>query len=261
MKGIFIALICQDVFRLTVSTVLSAKTVKAHLDIKDVVLGSTAPLMGRRKEIAKFLMHTNFLAYFRMLNTKVDILILGYFRSAGEVGIYKLARALASLIGKLSDPFFSAILPDLSRLWTSGKIAEYRQLIRKSFKSMCIIILPAAFIVMLMSELVVGWVSGETFASAAPVLRVCVWAFAVQSIFFWTWPAAVSIQRPDYGTRVGILTALVQVLLALLFIPPFGAMGSAVALVLAYCMGQPLLAWIITRELVRAERNASEARS
>jgi O-antigen/teichoic acid export membrane protein len=92
-------------------------------------------------------------------------------------------------------------------------------------------------------------VSGKAYTAAGPLLAVGIWGFALGGTFFWTWPAAVSIGRADFGTKVGLVIVMVQLSLAFVLVPRFGAMGNMIALVATYVAGQPLLAIWVLREL------------
>jgi O-antigen/teichoic acid export membrane protein len=183
------------------------------------------------------------------VNTKVDLLLLGAFRPSAEVAVYKLARALASLIVRFSDPFFAAILPDLSRLYSSGRREEYLALIKRSMATMGPLMFCAALGGTLVANFVPTITSGKAYIAAGPLFAFGIWGFAIGGAFFWTWPAAVSIGRADLGTKVGFIVVTVQLALAVLLVPRYGALGNMAALVATYVVGQPLLAWLVLRAL------------
>lgn len=251
VKGVLITLIITEVLRCLVSTILASRAMAGLIPLHLVARAPLSALSGRGWEIGRLMFHSNFMGYFRMINTKVDFLILGAFRPAGEVGLYKLARSLATVIGRISDPFFGAILPDLSRLWVAGDEKAYKTLILRSSLVIGSAMAFAALFVSLFSTFIVQMTSGSAFAGAAPLLGISVWSFAIGGAFFWTWPAAVSIGRADLGTKVGLLVVTVQLLLAFFLVPQYGAMGNAIALLACYAVGQPLLAFLVFRDVTR----------
>src|SRR6185369_10681584 len=90
------ALILMELVRLGVSTMLARNTLAGRSHLQDIVRARFSVLKDFRPEITRMLIHTNFMGYFRMVNTKVDVIILGAFRPSPEVALYKLARALAT---------------------------------------------------------------------------------------------------------------------------------------------------------------------
>jgi O-antigen/teichoic acid export membrane protein len=256
VREILVALLVKDGLSAVTNWALAAAALRGRMGLRAVLVAPRRALAGRYRELSVFLFHTNFMAYFRMVNTRVDVLLLGYFRPPAEVGLYKLARQIAALIGRLSDPFFSAILPDLSRLWAERRAADYRRLVGQSSLLMAAVLVPAGIVISLVPGIPINLVAGPNYGDAAPLLVVCAWGFVLAGIFFWIWPAALSMQRPDYGTTIGLFATAAQLLVALLLVPAWGALGNCLALLASYAIGQPLLAWLILRALARAERQS-----
>jgi O-antigen/teichoic acid export membrane protein len=183
-----------------------------------------------------------------MVNTKVDLMILGVFRPSVEVAAYKLARALANVVVRFSDPFFSAIFADFSRLYTEGGTDACRALIKRCTAAIARLMLCLAIPITLFANVVPTLISGKAYADAGPLLAIGIWGFAIGAVFFWTWPAAVGIGRPDFGTKTGIFVIAVQLSLALFLVQRYGALGNMLSLVAAYVVGQPVLAFLVLRE-------------
>jgi O-antigen/teichoic acid export membrane protein len=242
-------LVFTEALRMVISSVLARRSLRM-IDAKiGIVRAHFSLLKHVRADIIRMLIHTNFMAYFRMINTKVDIMILGAFRSSSEVAIYKLARALSTVIVRFTDPFFSAILPDLSRLCSEGRVEEYKALIKRCTATMTPIMIMAALGGVFFGQRIATLVSGPSYREAGTLLAIGIWGFAIGGIFFWTWPAAVSLARPDFGTKVGFLVIVVQLSLAFFLVPRFGSIGNIVSLVAAYVVGQPMMAFLVFREL------------
>lgn len=55
-----------------------------------------------------------------MVSRQLDTVILG----AEIVGIYKIAKEVANLIAKLTDPVYQAIYPEFAKLLANGKKLE-----------------------------------------------------------------------------------------------------------------------------------------
>ena len=249
VKGVLMTLIYLEVLRLCSSTALAFAALQRRFGwslLRNAPIGS---LKGQFGEIGKFLLHTNVFGYIRMINTQIDVLILGHFRPASELGMYRFARGLANVVVRITDPFAAAILPDLGRLWATSRIREYQALLRKSFVSMVVVLVPLAVVLSAMSKILCRFLAGNAYVQAAPSFIVCLGAFTIGAVFFWAWPAAISMQRADYGTWVGIIGCILQVIFALALVPRIGGMGTAIALLSTYVVGQPLLAWLTQKQV------------
>lgn len=255
VKGVLIALLIKDSLSGIINIFLAGQTLGQEMGgWQGFWQAPIAILQEKYREIAQFVLHTNFMAYFRMMNTKVDVLILGFFRPPSEVGVYKFARQLATTIGRVSDPFFAAILPDLSQLWSQKRFPEFRQLLRQITFTMGLVMALISGIVILGRNIFILLVAGQAFLVAGPQVIICILAFAVGSVFFWTWPAALSMQRPQFGTAVGLLLIPIQLGLAWLLVPRWGGLGNAWVLLTTYLLGQGLMAWLILRRLTQEQR-------
>jgi O-antigen/teichoic acid export membrane protein len=258
VAAVLVALIIKDALSGAVGAFIALRSL-ARLGAHKNAASRMWALRARFKEFARFAFHTNLIAYFRMINTKLDVIVLGAFCLPAEVGIYKVARQVAAAVARFSDPFVSALLPDLSRLLTLRRFSEYRKLIRRSSAVVAAVLVPLGLVIMFARDFLVRFVAGSAFSSAAPLVAVAVWGFVLAGSLFWTWPAALSLDRPEYGTRVGLAAAIAQIGISLLLVPSFGAMGSILALVATYVLGQPLLAWLVFRAIRRREMQGSLA--
>jgi O-antigen/teichoic acid export membrane protein len=88
------------------------------------------PLLKKLK-IFSFIVYNNFDVAVRMISRQLDTVILGKLYGAEIVGIYKIAKEIASLIAKLTDPVYQAIYPELAKMLANGKKLEAKQMAMK----------------------------------------------------------------------------------------------------------------------------------
>lgn len=252
LRGILLALIAKDLISSVVNISLALVAIRQHIPGRALWQAPVSSLHSRYRELASFLFHTNVMAYVRMINTKIDVLILGFFRPPEEVGIYKLARQVAGLTAQIIDPLYTAVLPDLARLWAQKRFGEYRHLLYQISLTMSLLLGSVGAGLIVFQEPIIRLIAGEAYLAAAVPLIICSWGFIIGGIFLWAWPAALSLQHPEYGTAVGLLGVVGQITLALLLVPTYGSVGNAVSL-LATSIAPPLLAWLVLRKLGQVE--------
>jgi O-antigen/teichoic acid export membrane protein len=255
VQWVIAGLVALEALRALISLSLGVKALAGVRALKQIIASPLALLKARRREITSMLVHTNFMAYFRMINTKVDFVVLGAYWPTADVALYRVARSLSAAVGRFSDPFFTALLPNISKLYAEGKHRECRQLLLRCWFAMSAMMGAVALIITLLSEPIVVLVSGEQYRPAGSLLSGAVWAFAIGGAFFWTWPASIAIGRADLGTKVGLFSSGVQLACLFVAVPLWGAWGAVIALIGAYLASQPLLAFLIMRSLARSERN------
>ena len=85
------------------------------------------PLLKELK-IFSFIVYNNFDVAIRMVSRQLDVVILGKLYGSEIVGIYKIAKEVANLIAKLTDPVYQAIYPEFAKMLANGKKLEAKQM-------------------------------------------------------------------------------------------------------------------------------------
>jgi PST family polysaccharide transporter len=163
---------------------------------------------------------------------RIDQVMLGAMAGAEAVGVYSAAVFLSEPWYLIPMAVVGSAAPALAR-WRDADPALYERRLVQLFRGLLIAALAIALVVSLGSDLLVRLVFGERFSAAAPVLAVHAWAaifvaLGVASSQFLVLEglARVSLHRTLAG-------AVLNVVLNLLWIPKYGALGCAWATLLS----------------------------
>jgi len=163
---------------------------------------------------------------------RIDQVMLGAMAGAEAVGVYSAAVFLSEPWYLIPMAVVASAAPALAR-WREADPALYEQRLVHLFRGLLIVAFAIALVVSLGSELLVRLVFGERFAAAAPVLAVHAWAaifvalgVASSQYLVLEGLARVSLHRTLAG-------AVLNVVLNLLWIPKYGALGCAWATLLS----------------------------
>jgi O-antigen/teichoic acid export membrane protein len=178
------------------------------------------------REMVRFGLNTKVSGTLSTINKYLDVLILGYFRLPAEVGYYKLAKSLASMLSAIGDPINVAVYPDIARLHVQGARAV-RGFVRKLAGLLAAVIVPFVLILEFAAPILVTLVGGADFTPSTTAFRLIIVGFAFRVVFNWLRPVALAANRPELPTKVNVGVALEQVLLSLLLVPSFGYLDSA----------------------------------
>ena len=85
------------------------------------------PLLKEQKIFA-FVVYNNFDVAVRMVSRQLDNIILGKLYGAEIVAVYKIAKDIANLIAKLTDPVYQAIYPEFAKMLANGSKLEARHM-------------------------------------------------------------------------------------------------------------------------------------
>lgn len=160
------------------------------------------------------------------LMSRMDILLLGFFVSAAEVGEYGVAARVAVLLSFLYAALNNALIPTLSKKFQAGETEAINRLLPKIMR----LALALTCVGLAGVALLGGWVLslfGEEYISAAPLL----WLLAVaQTANLYAGPAGSILLVSGHQKAYLYFTVAIALLLAggLWFaIPAYGLMGAA----------------------------------
>ena len=196
------------------------------------------------KAAAGLLRRTQFFWYiqiFVQVYFGTDILLLGYFRPAEEVGYYAAAFRLFGLLNLILSLVNSAIFPVLSDFGENDQ-PKFFKLIRRYLAFNIVLGSLLMIVFSLFGRPIIQLLYGPAFASSAAPFKILILGIV---ILMCNGPFAQPLLAKGHERRV-LVTVIVCAIFNfagnLLFIPRYGAMASAVVFVLSLLLGT---AWAI----------------
>jgi O-antigen/teichoic acid export membrane protein len=169
-----------------------------------------------------------------MIIAQLDTLILIYFRTIEEVGIYNVVLPTAMLLITLGSSLALAMLPLISEVWSSKKYNEAKNLIKNVYQKAFILIVPAGFVLLSFSEFILDVLFGSKFIVGSTALKV----LSIGGIFFSFAVVNNNILaatgNPKKVTITILVAALINLILNFALIPYYGIVGSALATTFSY---------------------------
>lgn len=166
----------------------------------------------------------------------VDRLLVGYFQSAAELGIYAAAAQFGILFALLLHGFTTMFTPMFSDLLDRGETERMRELFRVSTKWGLYLLLPLMIVLALQPEVALGGLFGPEFALGARALQILLIGQFVNVFSGQVGMVLIlSGRRRSWMALTAIALAL-NIALDLLWIPRFGLEGAAAASTLALAL-------------------------
>lgn len=168
----------------------------------------SAPTIDRRV-VFRFIAAGNVLGYVKLLHRSADVLLVAFFCSDRDTGIYKLARSMTDALYGMSEAIGRIYQPRLLALLQEGAHAEFRRLARSIAGSAAVltaVALAGVFLAVPRLGLILGWrdMPGLTIVTAVMTLPFLL-AVGLQS---WIWPAFVSLGQLGRCTFWGVIAVL-----------------------------------------------------
>jgi len=168
-----------------------------------------------------------------ILMVSASTLLLGYFKSADQVGFYNVAVTLARLLEMPLAALAFIYLPIATAVHKGRGIQDVEKLYQSSTKWIMLITLPVLLVILLDAEFIVGLLFGQAYRSAADALRILSLGYFMHAALG---PNGMTLLA--FGARRAIflstgLAALISVVLGMVLIPAWGATGAAIGVALA----------------------------
>lgn len=163
------------------------------------------------------------------LQAHTDSVMIGYFMTDADVGLYATAVTLSQAVLLPSHAIQIVTGPTMATFWGKGDKASIENLVDDTLRFTAAFIVPIAFAAIMLGPDLLKLFFGPDFVTATDSLRILL----IGSAFSATWAGLASTLSSTAYVRVGfILTGLswaVNVFLNVLLVPRLGITGAAAA--------------------------------
>lgn len=181
------------------------------------------------------------LAGMQMVNQHADILMLGLFRNAEEVGVYRVVVQGGTLVVFGLQAVGMVVAPQFARLHSIGDTAGLQRVATLSARTAAFIALPVTLVFLVLGGAILGWIFGPAFAAGRVALAIIALGQLVNAA---VGPVGILLNMTGHeritARGVGIATGC-NVILNLILIPPLGMNGAALATALTLLIWNWLL--------------------
>ena len=241
LQGIFAAWIATNILRLALALWLIRSRFspfRARVD-----LGAWKRMLSESYPLALALL-------FNVIYYRADAVMLSFYRSEAEVGVYNAAYSFLNVTAVLSVAFLRSVFPRFAQqVHEPGRL---RRTFYRSLGFMGLAGLVVALLLTVFADAVIRLVFTERFAGSANALVILAWA----SFFLFLGSTCAVLLNATGRQKAGMYTtalmAAVNVGLNLWLIPKSGYIGASVATLLSYAVGFIVLLMIVFRKSERS---------
>ncbi len=191
-------------------------------------------LRGEFRTIFSFLLFTNLNASSRLLDQRIDLLVLGWLSTPAATALYDVGRRLVYQFQTLFGPFNTAAYPEISRLIARGEYLQVTSVQKKLTKSIAIVVIPLCLGLTILFPLVIPLLFGEDYAAAVPLAQVMVWGLPFWVTLIWMPGFLLSLGRVRLVTMLTWATTVFYLVALVIGISSLGSMGAALAVTMRY---------------------------
>jgi O-antigen/teichoic acid export membrane protein len=179
-----------------------------------------------------------------------DTILIGFFMTESDVGIYRVAFQLASVSSLIVLTFHTVLFPRISKWHAENNISHIELSLSKAVTYCLVFIIPITIGGTLLSKNLMYYLYGASFESGANVL-IILFFVQIANIFMYLFTMCLNaINKPRESFIVTSVSAGLNIIFNIVLIPVFGIIGAAAATLLSMSINT-ILAQIVLRPVVK----------
>jgi O-antigen/teichoic acid export membrane protein len=210
-------------------------------------IGVFATLFVLRKQLRKIKFDFNWLIAKEILSSawpfaissllgsimiSTDIFLIGFFRSASEVGFYSVADRVIQVLYAPALILATSTFPVFSRLANRNN-QKIKEIFDHLLKLISLSLIPLVIIGMIVAPFVVTLIFGKEYFGAILPLQILFPTLLIRYISILLSNTVFAYDKQKELLKYALMGIITNIILDLLLIPTFGIAGSAVATLLA----------------------------
>lgn len=170
----------------------------------------------------------------------VDIIILGWFQTPDQIGLYSTAQKPVQMIYLLPILIGTAILPAFSRYAVNDK-EKMRSITKKMIRWSFLFTIPAVVLCLTIGGPIFILLFGEQYAGSIPIFKIMSFAIITSAPGNIISKEIFALGKQKRLIQFIILSLIINTILCLITIPHFGIYGAAISVTLAQTIGNLFL--------------------
>jgi len=166
--------------------------------------------------------------------TKTDRLMLGYFLTSTDVGIYSPAVVIASLLDFVNSAFKYRFLPTVTEYFSRNDMIGLGPLYKSTSRWSFMVVFPIFLLILVFPKEILMLLYGSKYAGGSMALIVLALGIAVNDFSGTSANMLVGGGRTRLNLLCEVIAAVTNIGLNILLIPAFGIVGAAIATAMSY---------------------------
>jgi len=163
------------------------------------------------------------------LNTELASVLLGWLDTTESVAFFKVAMQGMMLITLGLNSINSVIMPQVARFYRQGDLKKTQQLLTQSVRLSGLFSLPIILVLIFFGPFAIEVLFGKEYLSAYPLLVILCIGQAVNVLMGSVGLVLNMTHNEKYSLRALLTSLVISILLLLVLIPIYSAIGAAIA--------------------------------
>jgi len=179
----------------------------------------------------------------------IDTLLLTYFRSLTEVGIYNVVLPSSLILLYVGSALSVTLFPLVTELWTKKDISRLCKGIDLIYRNLYIVVIPAIFTIFAFAPEFLVSFFGEDYKTGSYALQILLVGVLFFTLAIINNSIISGTGKPRMVAKITFLSAFANVIFNIALIPSFGINGAAFATALSYALSMVLSTIFLKKDL------------
>lgn len=188
------------------------------------------------KELLSFSLPLMFVGVLISIIVWIDTLMLGYFRTVGEVGIYNAANPTAALMFIIPTALISLFLPIITNFYSQKKFSQIKHIYKSVSRWIFFVNFPIFIIITVFSRQILRIIFGNEYMAGALALSLLVCGHLFYSLSYTSANILYMAKKTRIVFNITLIFAASHILFGLILIPKYGINGASFAALLSFLL-------------------------
>ncbi len=184
-----------------------------------------------------------------MVKTRISILLMGLFVSAGQIGTFQVAVSSAALAGLALQANNATLAPQFASLYVQGKKQALQRLVTISTRLVLAFNIAMTVIFIIFGKQLLSFVFGPDLVEAYPSILIMLIGQLINSLVgSVAYLLNMTGHENDVMKVIGV-SSLINIIFTLIATPSWGILGGAVSSAISLTVAQIIMAVLVHRRL------------
>jgi O-antigen/teichoic acid export membrane protein len=212
------------------------------LDLKLVRFG-----LSHLKNLSGFSFWIFLTASGSLVFTYADTILIGFYMTAADVGIYRTAFQLTSVASFTTLAFHGVLYPKISNWEVKGQVTEIENSLARAYTYSLLLAIPTCIGGWILGERLLYYLYGASFVEGTSALFFLLLVQIVNVFMYLGTMSLSALNRPKDAFLITVIAAITNIILDLALIPVLGITGAAVATLIAMTLNAIGALYLLSR--------------
>ncbi len=158
----------------------------------------------------------------------IDVVILGYYVTTADIGIYNVAVKVSMISSIILFSINSIAAPKFSELFSKNKLDELKELVKQTSKLIFVVSIPILLLIFMGKDYILNFF-GKEFIYGSMSLNILILGQLVNVICGSVGYILIMTENQKIFRNIILITTLLNIVLNIFLIPLLGILGAAIA--------------------------------